>query len=317
MTVEYIAPLERALSRMKRALFTPFDLETWLVLGFAAFLAGLTQVLGSGSNGIRLAIDHGRPEVLGERAAHAWALLAEPIWLLVGIAVLVLVIALALLFTWISSRGKFVFLDDLVRQRVAIADPWKRFGHLGDSLFLWRVGFGLVLFFLVLLIVLPIVVAMVASGVAKAGALVVGLLVILLGSVLVLAIAAVFIQVCVESFVVPIMYRDDLTVLKAWKRFLPLLREHFWWFVLYALFLLALVIGVGLATVVLGCATCCCLFLLLVIPYVGSVVSLPVSFTLRGFGPEFLAQFGPQWSVFEPPPAAEAPALDGIPGAPV
>ena len=74
-----------------------------------------------------------------------------------------------------------------------------------------------------------------------------------------------------------------------------------------------LVIGLGAAAVVLfvaGCATCCCGFLLMAIPYVGSVVLLPISAAYRAYGPEFLAQFGPEWSVFEPePPPAEPPPL--------
>ena len=36
-----------------------------------------------------------------------------------------------------GSRGKFVFLDDVLRGRSAIGEPWGRCGRLGDSLFWW------------------------------------------------------------------------------------------------------------------------------------------------------------------------------------
>jgi len=63
-----------------------------------------------------------------------------------------------------------------------------------------------------------------------------------------------------------------------------------------------------------GALTCCALFLVLAIPYVGTVVLLPVYVTARAFGPEFLAQFGPE---FETWPAADpAPDPEPLPEAP-
>ena len=48
-----------------------------------------------------------------------------------------------LLFLWLSSRGKFIFLDDVVSGQARIVEPWNRFKRLGDSLFLWRAAFVL------------------------------------------------------------------------------------------------------------------------------------------------------------------------------
>ena len=39
MNVSYLGPLQCAIARARSILFTPFRLETWLVLGFAAFLS--------------------------------------------------------------------------------------------------------------------------------------------------------------------------------------------------------------------------------------------------------------------------------------
>ena len=54
-----------------------------------------------------------------------------------------------------------------------------------------------------------------------------------------------------------------------------------------------------------GCLTCCCGFILISLPYIGSVCLLPVSFTLRAFSLEFLAQWGPDYSAF--PEEASSP----------
>jgi hypothetical protein len=64
-----------------------------------------------------------------------------------------------------------------------------------------------------------------------------------------------------------------------------------------------------------GLITCCVGFFLLIIPYVGTVVTLPVWHTLRAYRLEFLAQFGPEHNLFpakEPAAAPEAPAPAGM-----
>ena len=78
-------------------------------------------------------------------------------------------------------------------------------------------------------------------------------------------------------------------------------------------FLLVLAVGVGLAIFVAGFATCCVGFVLLSIPYLGSVILLPVSFTYRAFGPEFLAQFGPEYSIWPSPEETAGPGSEPSP----
>ena len=41
MQISFVEPLSRAWERMRRMLFSPFELGRWLVLGFSAWLAGL------------------------------------------------------------------------------------------------------------------------------------------------------------------------------------------------------------------------------------------------------------------------------------
>jgi hypothetical protein len=53
-----------------------------------------------------------------------------------------------------------------------------------------------------------------------------------------------------------------------------------------------------IAVILFGFVTCCIGFLLLIIPYIGSVVLLPVSYTLRAFSLEYFAQFGDEYQLF-------------------
>lgn len=49
MAIQFVEPLNLAWDRMKTALFKPFDIHKWFVVGFNAFLAGLMDASNGGS----------------------------------------------------------------------------------------------------------------------------------------------------------------------------------------------------------------------------------------------------------------------------
>jgi len=304
MNVRYIEPLQYSWRWAKEELFHPFDLGKWLVLGFAAWLAYMFHGGGANYRG-NLGVDRGAEDVkhLSRAVGHfVGALLdrffAHPVagtLILLG-ALLALTVLLALL--WVSSRGKLIFLDDVVRNRAEIVEPWKRLGHLGDSLFLWRLGFGLV----------SLVIAAVLTGAFVGGAVLLaagdrmtflGLSLVFFGVLLVVivGIALVCVALWTENFVVPIMYRFDLSVMEAWRHFLPWLRRYFVQFVLFILWVFLLGLGVVMAVIAVGLMTCCVGLILVALPYVGTVILLPIWVTYRMLGPAFLAQFDPAFSL--------------------
>jgi hypothetical protein len=63
---------------------------------------------------------------------------------------------------------------------------------------------------------------------------------------------------------------------------------------LYGIFVLLLFVGAGMAVCAVGMVTCCLGFILLAIPYVGTVVLLPLLVAYRYLSLEFLAQFDPR-----------------------
>jgi len=115
---------------------------------------------------------------------------------------------------------------------------------------------------------------------------------------LILVILTSYISLFLNDFVVPIMYKYKITTSKAWFKFLPILSRHLGYFVLYGLFIFVLMILVVICIVLFGLFTCCLGFLLLIIPYIGSVVLLPISYTFRAFSVEFLEQFGEDFTIF-------------------
>jgi len=310
MRIEYVAPLSKALERMKQALFHPFDIGKWFTVGFTVFLATLLQT-GAGGGRFFLPPNPAKrlrqPDVWSfPQGALDW-LSAHPFWAAAIAAGVFLLLVVVLVLTWLGSRGTFMFLDNVAQDRARVLEPWRRYRAAGNSLFLWRVGFGAV----AALLLLPVAASalFLIARCARGGAAPAALLGIAALGLLALAMAVVtgYGSLLTNSFVVPLMYRHGLGVLGAWRRFLPILRSHFPHFILFGLFLLLLCIGIGIAVFLGGCLTCCIGFILLAIPYIGVTVLLPVHWTLRAFSLEYLAQWGADYSVFPPAEAPEAP----------
>ncbi len=305
MRIAYLEPFERAWERMKLALFRPFDLHKWFVVGFNAFLAGLAESR-NGSVGGRGRGDMSFREFL-DLPYKAWAwLTGHPGWAIAIGFLAVVIVAVGITLLWLSSRGKFMFLDNVVHNRAEIAKPWREFRKEGDSLFLWRLAFG----FVAIAIFVAFIVFFFAGarGLYEAGfgdRMPVLLLVGLGLTFLLLLIIIGYISLFLNDFIVPIMARDRIPAVAAWRRFLPLLGHHPFHFILYGIIIFVLYILFVILVIVAGLATCCIGWLILVIPYIGTVMTLPVWYTFRTFSLEFLAQFGPEYQLFPAP--AESP----------
>src|SRR2546425_6813801 len=132
-------------------LFRPFRPETWLVLGFAAFLS---EFLSSHEGG-RYAWRGNRGAQLAHHMGWFTGFSFSHLALAIGSVVAVIVLAVFVVLLWVNCRGKFIFLDDVVRGRAAIVEPWKRFHRLGHSLFAWTLVFELVGIAIGVLMALP------------------------------------------------------------------------------------------------------------------------------------------------------------------
>ncbi|MDH3522777.1 MAG: hypothetical protein OES32_04260 [Acidobacteriota bacterium] len=293
------APLARGWDRMVQMLFRPFDLAKWLVVGFAAWLAGLADggnyggSYGPGSDG-----DAGmsREKIVEDaRAGWEWLLAHELVAGLIAAGCLLLLV-LVLVVLWVSSRGKFVFLDNVVHDRAEIAAPWTRFRRLGNSLFFFRLVAGLVC--------IPVALGLAGLGAWLAlrpggwaheeGVAAIAGIAGTAALAAVAVVAALYLFFFLNAYVVPLMHRHDLGVLAAWRRFLDLAWGHWGSLVLSGLFVFVLYALAFSAIVVTGFMTCCLGFLLLALPYVGTVLLLPLIVTYRAFTVEFIAQLDPE-----------------------
>jgi len=295
---------------MRLALFKPFDLHKWFVVGFTAFLAGLADG-HQGSGGSRGHWDTSFRDFL-DLPHKAWSWLGNhPGWLAAIIFIGFVVLVLGIVLLWLSSRGQFMFLDNVIHNRAEVAKPWHEYRKEGDSLFLWRLLFHLIsLAAFVLFMILFFTSGTRIYEESRFHPLPVLWIFGMAAAFLLMAVVVGYITTFLKGFVVPIMAKNRVSATRGWALFMPLFREHAGSFILYGLIIFALVIAFVIFVVVAGLVTCCIGWFLLVIPYIGTVVSLPFWYTLRAFSLEFLAQFGAAYEIFPPP--AQAPS-EGTP----
>jgi hypothetical protein len=304
-------PVGQAIDRVKQILFRPFDLGKWFVIGFCAWLACLGQ--GGGYNfhtpgGNRGGADFRR------MAEHARDYVQENlVWIVpVGIAVIVLALALGVLLAWLRSRGEFMFLHCVVRNTAQVAEPWRAFAREGNSLFCVR----LVLMLMGIVTVWPVLIlcgiriyrmyfdtGWNLHGIVYCAGL--GLALMLVGTVL--AIIGKF----TSDFVVPIMFLRRKPCVETWREFGRLLAACPGNFVLYVLFQIVLAVAVVILVILAVVVTCCIAGCVLLLPYVGTVLLLPVLVFKRAYSLHYLAQYGSSYDVFAPAPAPP-PSLQAV-----
>ena len=233
------------------------------------------------------------------------------------IGVIVFLVILYLVSLWAGSRGKFLFLDNVVHNRALVKQPWREFREQGNSLFLWRLVFHF--FFGILVIGILGVAGYGAWLCYQAGGLLPGWLAGFIGlglGVLVLALAVSYLLALLEDFVVPVMYQQALSTNAAWRSVLSLHGQRPGTFVLYLLWRVLLHLGAGMIVLAFIVLTCCMGAIVLIIPVIGAMVTLPITVFFRSLGPEFLRQFGSDvdlWADgrdpfgFEAAPAPESP----------
>src|SRR5205807_5568756 len=97
----------------------------------------------------------------------------------------------------------------------------------------------------------------------------------------------------------------------AFRQMIGLIWDNGGSFILFCLFSICLLLGAAMIGGIATCLTCC----LAALPYIGTVILLPVFVCLRAFGLRFIRQFGPDYDVWavmpevSPTPPSSPPPL--------
>jgi hypothetical protein len=315
--INFTRAFDSAWERMLIILFQPFDLGKWCAVGFSAFLAGFLQ----GGNGFTSRFDYrynfnngwntsqaAQMQKIHDQAMALFAHWQSGTFLLVTLVGFAVGLALALLFIWLGARGQFLLLDNVVRNRGAIAWPWHNYSRQGNSLFL----FYLAVFLISLAFIIPILIALAVLAIPlfrqdrwPVGGEIIGFAG--LGFVyFVLTVIMTFVLFVFREFGIPLMFRQGLLARRAFWASMNLIRQHPGSVLLFVLLRIAIFIGVVILSVIICCCTCC----IGMVPYIGTVILLPVLIYVKCFTLDCLAQFGPEydvWTVDVPAASPDAP----------
>jgi hypothetical protein len=194
-----------------------------------------------------------------------------------------------------------MFLHCVATNKAEVRIPWHKFRKHANSLFLFRIVLGLIGLFVVGLPAIGIVVCviMLAAG-AVAGVVSIPGIIIFSLMVFILAMLMFLVKKLTFDFVVPIMFLQTTSCVAGWRQFMITLSANKARFALYLLF--QIVIGIVIGAII-GIGFCvglclCCASCLLLIPYIGTVILLPLWVFERAYSLYYLQQFGPRLDVF-------------------
>lgn len=302
--VSVIDPITPAIDRVKVMLFKPFELRKWFVVGFCAWLAYLGSGGGGGGPSYNFPHEpHEQKAQIAEGVNTAKEYLWDNLYWIIPVVVIVavVIIGIGLLIAWLNSRGKFMFLHCIAGNKSEVKVPWHKFKKHSNSLFLFRVVLGIISLVIVAVPILGIVllvITMVTGAVPKVvsipGIIIFGLI------IFVLSIALSLVKKFTLDFVVPIMFLQTASCVAGWREFLTILSVNKARFALYILFQIIIAIAIGAIISIGFCIGCClcCASLLLLIPYIGTVIILPLLIFKRAYSLYYLRQFGPGFDVF-------------------
>ena len=295
MNISAIDPITSAWNHMVRILFKPFEIKKWFVLGFCAFLAQCGEGGGSGGSGGSRWSNSNSTTSFDE--GKAWVEANFSLVLTILISGIILAILIGLLVSWLSSRGKFMLLDGIVKNRGAIKEPWAEYKTEGNSLFLFSVVIGLLVLLTFSLIAgISVLIAMPdiqseTFGGAGVAAIVVGSSLMLL-----FILACIALSAFVKILMVPTMYLKRVRAIEGWKiAWNQLLKGHVGSFILLILMMFLLGIGAGVVAMFAICATCC----VGALPYISSVLLLPITVFFACYALCYIQQFGGDWTFFK------------------
>ncbi len=204
-------------------------------------------------------------------------------------------LALSLFSCWLRARGTFMVVHRWYHPDASIAQSWASGRETGRALFLFRLGFGALLFALTaamgfvfyLHVLLPL-----QSGALFEGALATRAFVLVLGLSLLVTVWTTA-SILVNHFVVPVMYWRRVGLAAASRVVVEFCNERPGALTLYFTLYILLLHVLLAALVLMMCCTCCCASYLLILPFVNGILLLPATIFLRGIGISFLRQWRP------------------------
>jgi hypothetical protein len=273
-----------AIAQTKKQLFAPFRFKRWMRLAIVCMLTGEFSGGGSGGGNFNYPIHHDKGSRSFAALPHMdWGTLLPWIpWIAAGVLLLFL---LALAFIYVACVYRFVLFESVLRDQCQLKGSWKRWKVLGGSYFLWTLSLSAISFFgMALLFGVPLLLAWQAGIFHHPGD---HLAVLILGGIalfflfLFFVVVGAVIALFAKDFCVPIMAVDDVGVMEAWRRLLPILGAEKLAFAFYVVMKIVLAIAAAILTGIVAVVV----ILVLLIPL--GIAGVVIFFGAKALGATF------------------------------
>lgn len=291
--IEIGKPLSEGWERMLRFCFQPFDIAKWFAVGFCVFLADL------GDGGITPNFNlpgtaRGGPNPF--KGAVDWITNNYALAGLALVAVLAVLLVVFVLLEIVGARGRFMLLHNLVQNKGEVSKPWNEYATLAGGYWVFRVKV------LGMMILLGLGISLICTALAWAdlnawrwGVGSISAILTATVTLIPLGLVAAIFKVVTADLVLTHMFRNGSSAGEAWRAARQeIIAGNVGNLFLFYLVRIALSIPAGLVIMIGTLCTCCIAGL----PYISSVVFLPVAVFFRCFTLCYVRQFGPQWDVF-------------------
>jgi len=240
-------------------LFKPFNLKKWVFLGLIIMLAGqlgsgggnynigkktskagqvksvsgkmnINNIFGGGIPGAQFKKEDIKKAGLDMLENLKKTVVRKPLFGIMFSVSIVAILAAILIWILIMSIFIFVYIESIVRNDASVRVPFHKNVHLGRSLFLWNIGYGIVSLVVSSLVFIAPVIALFSSGIFSdlnniAWGSVLSVLTPYIAGFILFFILSVFISTCANDFVPTIMYSKNVGVLKAWRLLLDVMNK--------------------------------------------------------------------------------------------
>jgi hypothetical protein len=188
------------------------------------------------------------PFFANTKAMVLFAVIVIPVLLFAGLIIL--------LWMWVGANFSFVFIDSIMRNDASLRIPFHRNKPQGNSYFKWNIVFSSVVLLTFGVIILHLIARLVKVGIfaAKPPINTAQILPMVLRYVPVLLAAGIFfylIAIFTIDFVLPVMYKRKINILKAWGIFFGIAKRNIGEILLYLLIKIGLSILALIAAVIL------------------------------------------------------------------
>ena len=287
MPLSAVDSINPAFEHARKQLFQPFRFGQWVRLAFVGFLAG---EMSSGGCNARFNYPMPHQDKKGDQflSAGPWHwpehLGLNHAQIIAGFAIaFLLVMIVAVLFTYIASRMRFILFDSIIAKECHVRAGWARRKAEGWRLFVWQIWLMLLSFAaLFILILIPLGLVWAFGWLKQPRDHVIelvlgGILLFLVFFVLIVLLAVV--HVMTKDFVVPQMAMEGIGATEGWRRLWERMKAERGGYASYVGMKLLLAIASGMAFAIVLLVV----ILLLLIPIGGAGIVAVLAGKAAGF----------------------------------